>query len=74
MRNVALLAVANAGFPTITKRDAFLDWREVTGCYAGADIKLLKDSDPDLSDFDEHIDDACAFLDLDFQHRGSFEQ
>ena len=41
-----------------------LDWREMTGRYPGARIKLLEASDHALSDFDDHIDEVFAFLGL----------
>ena len=51
-------------FAVIAKGDEVLDWREMAGRYAGARIKLLEGSDHALSDFDEHIDEVFAFLDL----------
>jgi uncharacterized protein len=51
-------------FAVIAKGDEVLDWREMTGRYPGAKIKLLEDSDHALSDFDRHIDEVFAFLDL----------
>ena len=48
----------------IAKGDELLDWREMTGHYPGARIRLLEGSDHALSDFAEHIDEAFAFLDL----------
>jgi predicted esterase YcpF (UPF0227 family) len=35
-----------------------LDWREMTGRYPGARIKLLSGGDHALSDFDDHLDEA----------------
>lgn len=61
-------------FAVIAKGDEVLDWREMSGRYAGAHIKLLEGSDHALTDFDAHIDDVLAFLDLKVQHRGSPEQ
>ncbi len=51
-------------FAVIAKGDEVLDWREMTGRYPGARIKLLEGSDHALSDFDDHIDEVFAFLDL----------
>ncbi len=48
----------------IAKGDEVLDWREMTARYAGARIKLLGGSDHALTDFDRHIDEVFAFLDL----------
>lgn len=51
-------------FAIIAKGDEVLDWREMTGRYPGARTKLLEGGDHALSDFDEHIDELFAFLDL----------
>ena len=51
-------------FAVIAKGDEVLDWREMTGRYPGARIKLLDASDHALSDFDAHIDEVLAFLGL----------
>jgi predicted esterase YcpF (UPF0227 family) len=51
-------------FAVIAKGDEVLDWREMTGRYAGARIKLLEGGDHALSDFDEHLDEVMAFLNL----------
>jgi predicted esterase YcpF (UPF0227 family) len=48
----------------VAKGDELLDWREMTARYPGARIKLLAGGDHALSDFDEHIDEIMAFLDL----------
>jgi len=48
----------------IAKGDEVLDWREMTGRYPGARIKLLEGGDHALSDFDDHIDEVFAFLGL----------
>ncbi|MBX3656646.1 MAG: alpha/beta fold hydrolase [Ramlibacter sp.] len=48
----------------IAKGDEVLDWREMTGRYPGARIKLLEGSDHALSDFDEHMDEVFEFLNL----------
>ena len=51
-------------FAVIAKGDEVLDWREMTGRYPGARIKLLEGGDHALSDFDDHIDEVFSFLDL----------
>jgi uncharacterized protein len=51
-------------FAVIAKGDEVLDWREMTARYPGAAIKLLEGSDHALSDFDRHIGDVFAFLEL----------
>jgi predicted esterase YcpF (UPF0227 family) len=48
----------------IAKGDDVLDWREMAQRYAGAQIKLLEGGDHALSDFDAHLDEVLAFLDL----------
>jgi len=51
-------------FAVIAKGDEVLDWREMTGRYPGAKIKLLPGGDHALSDFDDHIDEIFGFLAL----------
>ena len=51
-------------FAIIAKGDEVLDWREMTGRYPGARIKLLEGGDHALSDFDRHIDEVFDFLGL----------
>ena len=51
-------------FAVIAKGDEVLDWREMVGRYAGAELKLLEGGDHALGDFDEHIDEVFAFLGL----------
>jgi predicted esterase YcpF (UPF0227 family) len=51
-------------FAVIAKGDEVLDWREMTGRHPGARVKLLEGSDHSLTDFDAHIDEVFAFLDL----------
>ncbi len=48
----------------IAKGDEVLDWHEMAGRYAGARIKLLEGGDHALSDFDKHLDEIVAFLEL----------
>ena len=51
-------------FAVIAKGDEVLDWREMTGRYPGIRVKLLEGSDHAISEFDEHLDEVLAFLDL----------
>lgn len=51
-------------FAVIAKGDEVLDWREMTGRYPGIRVKLLEGGDHALSDFDAHLEDVLAFLDL----------
>jgi len=66
LRSLTLGALARPPryFAVIAQGDEVLDWREMTGRYRGARIKLLAGSDHALSDFDERIDEVFAFLDL----------
>lgn len=50
-------------FAVIAKGDEVLDWREMTGRYAGCRIKLLEGGDHALGDFAErHLGDVVSFL------------
>ena len=49
----------------IAKGDELLDWREMTGRYAGATVRLLDGSDHALSDFDDHLPFVLRALNLD---------
>jgi len=51
-------------FAIIAKGDEVLDWREMTGRYPDARIKLLPGGDHGLSDFDAHLEEVLAFLQL----------
>ena len=51
-------------FAVIAKGDEVLDWREMTGRYPGIRVKLLEGGDHALSDFDQHLDEVLAFLQL----------
>jgi predicted esterase YcpF (UPF0227 family) len=51
-------------FAVIAKGDEVLDWREMTGRYPGARIKLLDGSDHALSEFEEHLQEVLDFLAL----------
>ncbi len=51
----------------IAKGDELLDWREMTGRYAGlpaANLRLLEAGDHAISDFDDHLPFILHFLDL----------
>ena len=51
-------------FAIIAKGDEVLDWREMSAAHEGAAIKLLAAGDHALSDFEQHIDEVFAFLEL----------
>jgi predicted esterase YcpF (UPF0227 family) len=51
-------------FAVIAKGDEVLDWREMTGRYPGVRTKLLEGGDHALSDFDAHLEEVLAFLQL----------
>jgi predicted esterase YcpF (UPF0227 family) len=51
-------------FAIIAKGDEVLDWREMTGRYPGAQIRLLEGGDHALSNFDSHLPEAMRFLAL----------
>ena len=51
-------------FAVIAKGDEVLDWREMTGRYPGARIKLLEGGDHALSDFERHLPEAMNFMSL----------
>ena len=55
---------ATKGIRRHCQGDEVLDWREMTGRYPGATIRLLPGGDHALSDFDDHIDAVFDFLDL----------
>jgi predicted esterase YcpF (UPF0227 family) len=48
----------------IAKGDEVLDWREMSGRYPSSHQAVLEGGDHALSDFDTHLDDVLAFLDL----------
>jgi uncharacterized protein len=48
----------------IAQGDEVLDWREMVGRYPGVRLKLLDGSDHALSDFDDHINEVFAHLQL----------
>lgn len=49
----------------IAKGDEVLDWREMTGRYPGAHVRLLEGGDHALSDFDEHLPYLLSFLEIE---------
>jgi len=51
-------------FAVIAKGDELLDWREMTARYPGIRLKLLEGSDHGLTDFDAHLPEILAFLQL----------
>ncbi len=51
-------------YTLIAKGDEVLDWQEMTARYPAAHGQLLDGSDHAIQDFDDHIDDLLAFLDL----------
>lgn len=51
-------------FAVIAKGDEVLDWREMTGRYPGARIRLLEGGDHAISDFERHMPEVMGFLDL----------
>jgi predicted esterase YcpF (UPF0227 family) len=51
-------------FAVIAKGDEVLDWREMTGRYPGAHIKLLEGGDHAISDFEAHLPEVMGFLGL----------
>ncbi len=51
-------------FAIIARGDEVLDWREMSGHYPGAAIKLLPAGDHALSDFEQHLDQILDFLAL----------
>lgn len=51
-------------FAIVAKGDEVLDWREMVGRYPGSHLKLLESGDHALSDFEDHLDEVIAFLQL----------
>jgi len=48
----------------IAKGDEVLDWREMTARYAHGPLKLIAGSDHGLADFEDHVPDLLAHLEL----------
>ena len=51
-------------FALIAKGDEVLDWREMTGRYADAQLQLLEGGDHAISDFEAHLPSVLSFLGL----------
>lgn len=51
-------------FAIIAKGDEVLDWHEMSARYPDVRKKILDGGDHALSDFDQHISEVFAFLDL----------
>jgi predicted esterase YcpF (UPF0227 family) len=51
-------------FAVIAKGDEVLDWKEMTGYYPGASVKLLPQGDHALSDYEQNLDEFIQFLEL----------
>ena len=51
-------------FSLIAKGDEVLDWREMTGRYADAQLQLLEGGDHAISDFEVHLPLVLSFLGL----------
>jgi len=58
-------AVPPRQFAILAQGDEVLDWREMQAFCADGRIRLLEGGDHALSDFDAHLDDVLAFLDLE---------
>ncbi len=63
-QEIATITRPQRYFAVIATGDEVLDWREMTGHYPGATIKLLPGGDHALSDYDQHLDAVLDFLDL----------
>ena len=61
-QEIAQISRPERYFAVIAKGDEVLDWREMTGHYAGATIKLLPGGDHALSDYDQHLGAVLDFL------------
>ncbi|MDP3607118.1 MAG: YqiA/YcfP family alpha/beta fold hydrolase, partial [Polaromonas sp.] len=51
-------------FAVIAKGDEVLDWREMSGRYPGAQIRLLEGGDHAISGFELHLPEVMDFLGL----------
>ncbi len=60
----SIVTRAERYYAVIAEGDEVLDWREMTGRYPGARIRLLAGSDHALTDFPDHIGEAMGFLGL----------
>lgn len=61
-QEIAQISRPERYFAVIAKGDEVLDWREMTGHYKGATIKLLPGGDHALSDYDQHLGSVLDFL------------
>ena len=64
-QEVPLITRPERYFAVIAVGDEVLDWKEMTGHYPGAKIKLLPAGDHALSDYEQHLDEVLSFLALD---------
>lgn len=62
--DVGRLTSPQRTFAVIAKGDEVLDWREMADRCAGGRVKLLEGGDHALSDFDTHLGEVLAFLEL----------
>jgi predicted esterase YcpF (UPF0227 family) len=60
----ARLAHPSHYFAVIATGDEVLDWREMSGRYRGAHLRIVEGSDHALSDFDTHLPHLLHFLGL----------
>jgi len=60
----ARLAQPSRYFAVIATGDELLDWREMSGRYRGAHLRIVEGSDHALSDFDTHLPHLLHFLGL----------
>ena len=60
----AELAEPSRYFAVIATGDEVLDWREMSGRYRGAHLRIVEGSDHALSDFDTHLPHLLHFLGL----------
>jgi len=51
-------------FAVIATGDEVLDWREMSGRYRGAHLRIVEGSDHGLTDFDDHLPHVLHFLKL----------
>ncbi len=63
-QEIARISHPQRYFAVMAKGDEVLDWREMTGHYPGAHIKLLSAGDHALSDFAQHLDEVLEFFNL----------
>jgi predicted esterase YcpF (UPF0227 family) len=61
-QEIAKISRPERYYAVIAKGDEVLDWREMTGHYSGATIKLLPAGDHALSDYDQHLPAVLDFL------------